>query len=195
VEFACYLGVLLVGNLPRAPRIVVLGLAAAAAIVASQLHLSVSGANLSASAGVAAYFVIGALLRHCPRRLIRPRVALLILAPWAVATVFTPRSVSEVISFAVLPYVVIAIGLASTPVVRRAARFGDFSYGIYLWAFPVQQTLLLFAPGLSPVVSIALCAVISTAVAVASWHAVEKPVLTGKGRLPWMRRQLGTVQV
>ena len=47
------------------------------------------------------------------------------------------------VSWVALPYAVLVIGLASTPVVRRAARYGDMSYGLYLWAFPVQQVLVL----------------------------------------------------
>lgn len=195
VEFACYFGVLLVGMLPRVPRLVLLAIAGAIAATVSQLGVTVGDANVSASAGVATYFVVGALLRHCPRRVLDARVALLLLVPWALVTSFLSRGIAELVSFVVLPYVVISIGLAATPGVRRAARFGDFSYGIYLWAFPVQQTILLVAPDLPIAVSIAACAVISTAIAVASWHLVENPVLTRKGRLPWMRRQLGTVQV
>lgn len=195
VEFACYFGVLAIGMLPRIPRIALLLVAGVIAAAVSQLNVMAGDANVSASTGVATYFIAGALLRHCPRRVLDARVALLLLVPWALITAFTSREAAEILSFAVLPYVVISIGLAATPGVRRAARFGDFSYGIYLWAFPVQQTILLVAPGLPLALSIAACAVISTALAIASWHFVENPVLTGKGRLPWMRRQFGTVQV
>src|SRR5260363_214001 len=31
---------------------------------------------------------------------------------------------------------------ASTPVIRRFGRFGDLSYGVYIYAFPVQQTMV-----------------------------------------------------
>lgn len=39
-----------------------------------------------------------------------------------------------------VPIAVLLIGTASTPYIRQTGRFGDVSYGLYLYAFPVQQT-------------------------------------------------------
>ena len=44
---------------------------------------------------------------------------------------------------AFMPYAVISLGTASTPFIRRFGRYGDFSYEIYLFAFPVQQTVIM----------------------------------------------------
>ena len=44
----------------------------------------------------------------------------------------------------VLPLVLVYVGTRATPVLRRAGRWGDPSYGTYLIAFPVQQTVILF---------------------------------------------------
>jgi peptidoglycan/LPS O-acetylase OafA/YrhL len=195
VEFACYLGVLLIGSLPRLPRLTLLAVAGIVFAVVSQLGITIAGSNLSASAGVATYFVVGAMLRHVPARWLDIRAGLITLVPWGLLTWAFP-AIAERLSFVVLPYVVISIGLAAIPGVRSAGRFGDLSYGIYLWAFPAQQTLLFIAPQLPMGVSIATAAVVSACLALLSWHLVEGPVLRNKGRLPWMRRrQLGTVQV
>jgi peptidoglycan/LPS O-acetylase OafA/YrhL len=64
---------------------------------------------------------------------------------------------------------------------RRLARFGrvgDFSYGLYLYAFPVQQTILhLLGPRL-PVVPFFVVGFVATLpLAVASWHLIEAPML------------------
>lgn len=60
-------------------------------------------------------------------------------------------------------------------------RYGDFSYGIYIYAWPIQQ--LVWWKGQSGLVN-ALCALpIVTALAVASWFLVEKPALRLKGAL------------
>ena len=32
----------------------------------------------------------------------------------------------------------------------KAAKYGDFSYGVYLYAFPIQQLLVSVVPGLTP---------------------------------------------
>jgi peptidoglycan/LPS O-acetylase OafA/YrhL len=86
--------------------------------------------------------------------------------------------------FVVLPVFVICFGTASFPLLRRFGRFGDLSYGIYVYAFPTQQTVtwltdnkLPFAAGL---VLTTLC---TTLLALMSWHWVEKPALDLKPKV------------
>jgi len=62
--------------------------------------------------------------------------------------------------------------------IRNADRYGDFSYGLYIYAFPVQQMASLNHLnrwGLVPYVLITFTA--SLGLAVASWHFVEKPAM------------------
>jgi peptidoglycan/LPS O-acetylase OafA/YrhL len=66
--------------------------------------------------------------------------------------------------------------------VPRVYRGGDYSYGVYLWHFPVLQTLQHFLMlgewwqllliGFLPV----------TLLAAASWHSIESPVLAARKR-------------
>ena len=53
----------------------------------------------------------------------------------------------------------------------------DYSYGLYIYAFLVQQLLAWFIPGVSPVAMSALAVPLALICAVASWHLVEKPSL------------------
>ena len=72
-------------------------------------------------------------------------------------------------------YAVIALGSASTPVLRDFGRWGDLSYGTYLYGFPVAQTLSwAFGDRLPFVGHILLALAISLIFAFASWHLVEK---------------------
>jgi peptidoglycan/LPS O-acetylase OafA/YrhL len=66
--------------------------------------------------------------------------------------------------------------------IRRVNEWGDFSYGIYIYAFPIQQTLVFLAPGITLVAMIALSSVLSTLAAAASWFGIEKRALALKGR-------------
>jgi peptidoglycan/LPS O-acetylase OafA/YrhL len=76
----------------------------------------------------------------------------------------------------VLPFVVLAFGLARhAGLVRLQAH--DYSYGIYIYAFPVQQTLASFWPQMSLWTYLASTLVITVALAALSWHFVEKPAL------------------
>lgn len=60
---------------------------------------------------------------------------------------------------------------------RGFNRFGDYSYGLYLWGFPMQQLVAHFVPDLVPLAN-SLCGfVLALIVAIASWHFVEEPAL------------------
>ena len=73
------------------------------------------------------------------------------------------------------PYMVITFGRLSAPVLRRVSRWGDCSYGLYLYAFPVQQAVLQWWPG-NPY-PIWTCFVLTVPLALLSWYLVERPAL------------------
>lgn len=73
---------------------------------------------------------------------------------------------------------IVVIAAAFGPYAGNAGRYGDFSYGVYIWHFPVIQ--LLVSLGLfvwNPWSAIALTLVLSLGAAFTSWHLVEKPAL------------------
>ncbi len=77
------------------------------------------------------------------------------------------------IEWLTLPYMVIAFGRLALPVLRRAGRWGDASYGTYLYAYPIQKLVIAHWPGDPyPVLT---CAVLSLGAGLASWHLVERP--------------------
>ena len=79
-----------------------------------------------------------------------------------------------------LPYVVLCFGCLAMPVLRRAGRFGDLSYGLYLYAFPLQQVIAATMPRNEH--RILTCMLLSLPLAVLSWHLVEAPALRWKGK-------------
>ncbi len=84
----------------------------------------------------------------------------------------------------VLPFAVIAVGSASFPVLHRAGRWGDPSYGLYIYAFPVQQCVAaVWGKQLGFFPALVLSCALTTVVAYASWHSLEKPALGLKRRL------------
>lgn len=66
-----------------------------------------------------------------------------------------------------------------TPVMRvhNAGKFGDFSYGTYLWAFPVQQMIAYHFGPIDPLPMTVMAVVFTAPLAFASWHLAEKPFL------------------
>lgn len=70
--------------------------------------------------------------------------------------------------------------LAFSPRIRfhHFAKYGDFSYGIYIYAFPIQQTLVYYSQAQWHPLINALCAIpLTLFFAILSWHLVESKAL------------------
>ncbi|MGH8315593.1 MAG: acyltransferase family protein [Steroidobacterales bacterium] len=59
-------------------------------------------------------------------------------------------------------------------------RLGDYSYGIYVFAFPAQQFLVWWLKISAPMTLFVLALPTTLALAVISWHLVERPALALK---------------
>lgn len=60
---------------------------------------------------------------------------------------------------------------------------GDYSYGLFLYGFPVQQALAALYPSLSPDRLTLLALPVALLCAIASWHLIERRTLSLKARL------------
>ena len=78
----------------------------------------------------------------------------------------------------------------TNPILRRLSALPDYSYGIYIYAFPVQQVISHFAPDLPPIPAISAAFVVTVGLAATSWTFVEKPALALKRRHFWVFRPL-----
>ena len=76
--------------------------------------------------------------------------------------------------------------VAFNPSIRldKTAKYGDFSYGTYLYAFPVQQLIAMtWGKPLNLILLFLMATPLTLVLAVASWHFVERPFLnTAKKR-------------
>lgn len=126
-----------------------------AGVGSRQFAIEISRRRLIVAGGVAACLLAAALLQHAR------------LAQWAMTVPLT-----------------LWLGLQSTPGLRSAARFGDLSYGTYLYAYFVQQLTVHLWPATPSYVATASIASIATLLlAWCSWHSVEAPALSLKRRL------------
>ena len=58
----------------------------------------------------------------------------------------------------------------------------DLSYGVYLYAYPIQQTVIMLRPEWSAVACFAAALPVTLALAAASWGLIEAPALRLKPR-------------
>jgi peptidoglycan/LPS O-acetylase OafA/YrhL len=168
LEFTCYLGVAALAAAGQLRRGVVAGLAIAALAVFATLGWLRSdlaqGEVLRLTVLAAQFgflFLAGAYLQLLGRP--APRWTLL-----SAVFLATPLWVLG------LPAMIIAVGELRGP--RLPA---DVSYGLYIYAFPIQQ--MLAAAGMS---SFALATALTLPFAAASWFLVERPALRLKPRGP-----------
>lgn len=80
----------------------------------------------------------------------------------------------------VLPLLVIGIAYLPINIFRSFNRFGDYSYGVYVYAFPIQQSLIYFFADISVGYMIFWALVLSLVAGILSWHLIEKPFLKFK---------------
>jgi peptidoglycan/LPS O-acetylase OafA/YrhL len=83
-----------------------------------------------------------------------------------------------------ITYSSVWIGSRATPVLNQIGRFGDVSYGVYVYAFGVQQTVMWVVGRTFPFAAgLLIAAGITTLCAYLSWYLVERPALALKLRL------------
>lgn len=78
--------------------------------------------------------------------------------------------------FIVIPFIALAFGLASSPLLKRMAHH-DYSYGIYIYAFPVQQAYANIYPNLPLPAYLLLTSCTTILLAACSWNFIEKKAL------------------
>ncbi len=79
-------------------------------------------------------------------------------------------------------YLILHVAYLPDGLVRNYNRLGDYSYGVYIYAFPVQQTVVMLSPGISIAATFATSAAATLACAIFSWHFVEARALALKDR-------------
>jgi peptidoglycan/LPS O-acetylase OafA/YrhL len=74
--------------------------------------------------------------------------------------------------------------------IRKVNDWGDYSYGIYIYAFPVQQTLALFFPRMPLAAMVLGSGAITWAIAWCSWRLVERRAMGMKNSCADATRRL-----
>ena len=166
------------------PAIRVRALAVIVALAAAAFLVTIVRGRLSGAAFNAADIRIFMFLAGSGLYLWRDRVPLsrgfLLAAPAALVLASFDKSAFFVAYALLLAPLVLHLAYLPKGRVRAFNGWGDFSYGVYIWAFPIQQTLAYLFPGMPLVPFIAVAAVLTVAVAALSWFLIEERALSRK---------------
>lgn len=191
VEFLCYLALALIGSVgllcPRpSPFIVV----ATLPIFSLAIHNAQPDVAPNFAIQFSAFFYYGLILHYAGTlHKLHRHLLLLLLGTTSVILATIGQVYASLLL--VLPMLVTSVGAASTPFIRRTTRIGDLSYGIYIYAFPVQQTVIQLTKCRFPLWAILPASTLITVLlALLSWHLIEQPALRLKRHLlnsyaPW----------
>jgi len=119
------------------------------------------------------FFLAGSLLcvyaRHVPVSSLI--LAVLVALPWPFhATRAFPWLLAAALSYGV-------IWFAYAPRLYAFNRLGDYSYGLYIYSFPIQQTLRQCFAGIHPWTMFAAATPLTLFCAMVSWHLIEERAL------------------
>ena len=127
------------------------------------------------------YFSTGTLAYLLRDRIVLTWLALpplFFIFAMALGTRFAELSTALCLGYATL--LVAALPLTS---VRRLTNAEDYSYGIYIFACPIQQLLAAQLPGASPLANSLLALGVVLPLSILSWRLIERPAMQRRHRL------------
>lgn len=174
-EVACYAGVLVAGMLGLFQRRrLFLALAAGFVAVYFAAPLLTGSFLVRTMLFVGLPFVIGASFYVWRERI--PLSLPLALGLAAAALLARPTPAFRAVFVLALCYAAFWLGFARSPLLARYNALGDYSYGTYIYAFPIQQLAVLWGFA-TPAANLAVAVPLTLACAVLSWSLVEAPAM------------------
>ena len=128
---------------------------------------------------LAPYFFIGGALY-----VFRYKVPYSVPAAVSLGFIFLLASVTKVgfvVALIAIPYALL-IAAISPRFSGYERRLGDYSYGVYIYAWPVQQTVVFLTGTGNPYSLFVMALPLTLLCAIGSWHLVERPLLRRKPR-------------
>ncbi len=116
--------------------------------------------------------------------ILRARIILIRWLFWFFVISLSLATVNKHVFFVIyvftIAYILLYIAYIPSGLVRKYNQLGDYSYGIYIYAWPVQQSIAALIPGVSVSRMIVISTVVTISLAALSWHFLEQRVLSLK---------------
>ena len=92
------------------------------------------------------------------------------------ASVFYRPAFSVIYALSIA-YIVFCLAYLPRGALWSYNKLGDYSYGLYIYAYPIEQTIALLNPRIPPLEMVLMAAPATMALAILSWHVIEKRAL------------------
>jgi peptidoglycan/LPS O-acetylase OafA/YrhL len=178
IEFVCYLGLAMLGLIGIFSRPPLVHIAAWAAVLFYGLG-TVRGLAIP-WAGLLVCFGLGAWMYYFRDRVPRRGALALVALALLVLTDLVPGPVFLLVLPFAWTYLVLWAASARPLRLPAWVARSDYSYGAYLFGWPVQQMLIRDLAVYSPPLLLALSLPLTLAAAALSWHGLERRVLALK---------------
>jgi peptidoglycan/LPS O-acetylase OafA/YrhL len=123
----------------------------------------------------ATFFVGAAIYLNREKIIMSTKLHWILILTLLCATITT--SSFYIAYYLTLPYLVFYLAYVPSGKIRSFNKLGDYSYGIYIYAFPVQQTVAATFKGISVFPMLFISFFITLGFAVLSWQLIEKNCL------------------
>ncbi|WP_298744250.1 acyltransferase [uncultured Microbacterium sp.] len=190
-EFLCYLGLMVLGLLGMLRRRWLLAAAFAISIALNLLQMiPLFAVEVIERVGrFSVFFLAGAIVAQYSHRIRANWVVTIAALTLMTACAWGPPSAIVIQAPATALGLILLGGLANP---KWAELRNDISYGVYIYAFPIQQLLVVAgATGLGLVWFSTLAFTLTVPFAAISWFVIEKPALklrSALGYRPWFKR-------
>jgi peptidoglycan/LPS O-acetylase OafA/YrhL len=193
-EVACYLGVVFLGLAGLLERRTAGTVALVLWLAITVLHDAIglkTFHQLDQLMPLSQPFALGILAWFWRHRL--PVGVLPVLAAAALTALARGTPAYEALLVLTVAWATLALAVARSGPLRRYNRIGDYSYGLYIYAFPLQGLVVWLCGPMTPLENIALSLPLALACAVPSWHLAERPALrAARGHAAAIRAKAGT---
>jgi len=178
-EVICYMGVFVLGVMGLLSKKVWMALGLLA-YIAVWLLVEAKGAHprIAALQDLSLAFVIGMAFYVWRDRLPLSILGVAVLA--VLAWVLRDTVTYDLALVLALSYGVFWLGYIPAGALRAYNSLGDYSYGIYIYAFPLQGAAVWALGNQSPLTNMIVAFIPTLILSVLSWHLIEGPALNAK---------------